>query len=691
VRGVRVLGNKAHTTREVFREVDLAATPRSFTSPGFVTNESLRDDVTRLRAWYERQGFVEADVQVHASRDDRGDVEVVFVVDEGTRYLLQRVVLAGGDPAVTADVLSVMAHCQKGRVARRGEQPARGDDCAENPLLPDELDADARRIEAVYAARGYPPVEAVVELGFDDAGQPQLRASVVPVGATDEERARPTARNVKPLRLGEIFVEGNLVTDRDVLLREMGLQDAKIGDRLDPTLIARGVSRLRRTGLFSRVDLEFLGIADHDGTAHVRVTVEERPASSLDLSLGFSTAQLFSLRVEGRQKNLFGSMFDASAAADLGLFIGRVSQLRTQVRWPRVLGSDVSLSFTPLSLSYRDDPAGIFLPLPSTPAAQKVAAAWELPDTRRRLFSTGTALSIDWRAASLHPLLDEKLTIGAALEARGDWLDVNGRYYAPLSGEAFAALDGVLNVLDVVDPALVVSVTPRIAYSNVDNPFDPASGVGAEIFVRTVPFSLAPYAVVGTQARGYLTLFDDRLTLASGLKLRWGLAGESNRCAPEDTTRCEWGLMQNDLLRPGGDRTVRGVAENTIGVPGILYDQTLTAVAQKGVLQSGVRPGVFGAVLNLEARFTLIRQLFLGALKPAVFSDIGVSTDDLAVNWRSIDDVLAEPRLAVSVGAGLRYVLPVGPLSIDVAWSPFDEGTGVDLPVRVSGALGYIF
>jgi outer membrane protein assembly factor BamA len=156
--------------------------------------------------------------------------------------------------------------------------------------------------------------------------------------------------------------------------------------------------------------------------------------------------------------------------------------------------------------------------------------------------------------------------------------------------------------------------------------------------------------------------------------------------------RCEWALMQNDLLRLGGERSVRGVDENSIGVfPSQLYDQSLVPATVDGVLASaGTRPGLFGAVANFEVRFSLIPQLFVGELKPAVFADAGVSTDDFDFDFDDADAVLNDRRYAFSVGAGLRYVLPVGPLAVDVAYSPFAEAGG-DVPLRVYVLLGYIF
>jgi outer membrane protein insertion porin family len=689
-KSVRFVGNRTMSSERILDEVELAARPRTGSTAGFVTTRALDDDVTRLRAWYARQGFSEADVSVHAVRDTDGAIEVVFVIDEGERFLVSEVVLAGGAPELSEAVLKAIAHCGGTAETPRDPLPKTGRDCRGNPLLPDEFDADARRVEAIYAGNGYPDAAAQVELGFGAEG-PIVRVSVFPWDATGEARSDPRPGNVTAVKLGEIFVEGNLQTSRDVLLREMGLDALARGSRLNPDKIAIGVSRLRRTGLFSRVDVQLIGLDDRDDTAHVRVTVEERPSSTVDLSLGFSTQQLLSLRLEGRDRNLFGTMFDGSAVVDMGLFIGRFSQVRNQIRWPRMFGSDLSLSYTPIALSYLDQPANVILQAPSTSGGQKASASWDQPDSRRRLFSLGTTVALDWRAAHLHPLIDDKLTVGVALEARGDWLQVAGPYIRPLSLQALQTVDGLTTLFDgpaAVDPTTIFSVTPRVAYSTIDNPFDPKSGIGAELFFRTVPFAQTPWGVVGAQTRGYRSFLGDRLTLAANARLRVGVVGVSDRC-PVANERCEWALMQTDLLQLGGERSVRGTKENQVGVPGTRLSQDLSVVVDddgQPVIQA--RQGLIGANANVELRFTLVRQLFLGDLKPAVFADIAYSADELPTQLPSADTLFSDTRYAVSIGTGLRYVLPVGPLAFDLAWSPFDVERE---PFRLSVTLGYIF
>ncbi len=693
VRFVRLKGVSAKAPDEIIEEVELAAHPRGLSNPGFVTIRDLEDDVVRLRNWYAQEGYPEADVSVRASRTSADEIDVVFTVVEGERFVLADLIFEGGEPELTPSILKVLAHC---RGAKKDPPPQQGSDCAGSPLLPAEFEADARRVEAIYAGNGYPDAAASVELGFSDKGT-VVRVAVFPFDAEGDARTAPKTGNVRALKLGEIFVEGNLKTGREVLLREMGLDTAIRGSRLNPDLIAKGVARLRRTGLFSRVDAQLLGLDDHDDTAHLRVTVEERATATVDLSFGFSTQQLASLRLEARERNLLGTMFDGSVNIDAGLFIGRASQVKNQIRWPRMFGSDFTLSYTPISLVATDQPAGFILQAPSTGGGRKAKASWLQPDFRRRLVSVGTAVGVDWRAAGISPLIDDKLTIGVALEARADWLQVKGAYFEPFTPAAFESIDGMRTVfegVDAVKPTSVFAVTPRLTYSSIDNPFDPSSGFATELFVRSVPLAQTPYAVVGAAGRGYFSFFKSRLTLATNVRARTGIIGNSGLCPSVrvdnvvfSDASCEWALMQNDLLLLGGERSVRGTKENQVGQQGLSLGQDLKVSRdEEGVPIFTSRQGLIGLGANVELRFTLIRQLFLGDLKPAVFADIAYSGDDFSPS--TAENVFLDSRYAVSVGAGLRYVLPVGPLAIDVAYSPFDAEQN---PYRVSLTLGYIF
>lgn len=681
VRSVRVEGNAALDDDELLELADVATQPRSWQHPGILTDAQLRDDEERLRDAYARLGFPEASVDAVAAMVPGGHVDVVVHVTEGERFVLAGLELAGGDPALTADVLRALAHCEGGRAADERRTPRIPDDCVGAPLRTNELEADQQRVQTVYASHGYPNAEVTVETAFGADGV-RLRVTVVPADASVDERAQPHTDNLQRIALGEVFLEGNYSTDRTVLLREAGII-AALEQPLDPIELGKGVSRLRRSGLFDSVQLEYLGLEQGAERAHVRLTVEERPAFTVDTSVGFSTQQLFSWRAEARHKNVFGTMLDASVLLDFGLFIGRFSQTRALVRWPRLLGSDVTVSFTPFTVSYSDQPASARLPIPSTVAGQKATATWEAPDFRRRLFSVGTALAADWRPHDVWEPINDALSVGVALDLRSEWLDPASQPVAPFTQDALETIDGLTVVL-ATEPVPSASVTPRVAYNAIDNPFDPREGVGAELFVRLAPpFPTIAYALVGAQVRGYHTFFE-RLTVAGSLRTRAGFAGDPTAYCDEGG--CQWAVMQSDLFLLGGERSVRGVLENQIGVLGPAYDAQLKRVLDTDdnqVVQ--LHPGLLGAIVNLEVRYTVLRDFLIGDVRPALFYDFGMSSDDLQLKLLQERDDPVDVRFAYAVGAGVRWVTPVGPISIDGAYSP-QRNTS-----QIYALLGYLF
>jgi outer membrane protein assembly factor BamA len=732
-------GNTSFDEETLREDAALASTPRTLQEAGFVSMDVVEQDASRLRLFYEQHGFPEANIRGRAERSSDGRVDVTFVIEEGTRFVLSAVELVGGEATLTSKVLSAIAHCESGRGADGSLTPHEGVDCANTPLRPDELPIDAQRVANIYAAAGYPNVVVTSDVGFapngavvrfvisvvarvdnallkqdeptapDDPNQPITAAQAAralarapaanpsdPNNKSDDDgdAKKDNNQKLRQLRLSQIFIEGNLNTDREALLREAQLYTDTIGQPLNPERLADGIARLRRTGLFSRVDVELLGVNDGDDDVHVRIVVEERPTATIDLSTSFSTLNLFALRLEARNRNFLGAMLDASTAIDMGLLIGRASAVRTQIRWPRIAGSNITLSYSPLTASFTDQPAGVIAASPRTPYGETVTTTWNRPDDRRRILLAGSSLGLDWLALGLHPLIDNRLTLGIGVEGRVDYVDPAGRPVAPASLAALQRLDGLLDVF-AQKPSLNATITPRMTWSNIDNPFDPRSGAAIELFVRMAPLGVAPSGIIGGQARGFWS-FGDRFTLAANARMRLGavFANPVDICrgGNDATEDCRWALLQNDLLRLGGERSVRGVTEGSVGEEGQLYDVTLRPRYDDNNLpKRAVRPGTLGAVGNVEARYTLFRNVLLGDIKPAAFVDLAYSGDDISLRSTDVQGFINDTRYAVAVGVGMRYVLPIGPLAVDVAWSPNDKLASLDQRFKFYIYLGYLF
>jgi len=658
---VRFFGNDSFSDDELKDAVPLSAKPRGLVSPGFVGQADLDDDAVRLMQFYASRGFHEASVVVETSLHQGGDVEIHYYVEEGERFALAELTVEGGRDGLLPEVLAAIAHCRRPEADRA---PRTTTDCVGAAFLPDELEADRTRVLNVYVAHGYPYTQVEVLPDFVEAG-PAVR---VRIGSVRDEEFAPRAP--EPVTLGQVFIDGNDHTERSVMLRELGVEEGP----LEPTAVALGVSRLRRTGLYNKVALHYIGIEDKDDTVHMRVLVEERPTLTYDTSLAFSTNRFFSVRNEVRERNFLGRMLDLSLLADIGLFVGRYSIIEPELRWPRFLGWPFWLRVTP-AVVYEDRPGALVSRAPAERGPTVAIASWDAADVRRRNLKLMNKVALEWRPANID------LVVGVDYELRLEWDDPQSKPLDPLSLDALTHVDGLVDVVQV-RPIRVSTFTPRVTWRSLDNPFDPARGFTVDVSARLgAPFigNEEWLSVPQLGLAGYYTV--GRVTFAGRLRSWAAYAfGEEGRRSI---------ALQQDLVATGGDRSVRGYLQDRIGV----RDLPARAAAGEDVTVDG-HLALIGAVTNLEVRYTLVRGFFLGDLKGAAFVDAGLVThndralldDDRAIGV--LTDTTA-PRVGVGVGLGVRYVLPVGPLSLDVACSPLPRPNSE----RCTGhlQLGYAF
>jgi outer membrane protein assembly factor BamA len=665
VRHIELAGAETLSADEVLDAVELVTTERTLVrDSGFPSERDLQDDAERILQFYKSKGFLDARVEHQTTvRGER--LFVVFHIDEGEAYTLSELRLVGGHPALTPAVLAAVAHCGGGLAARQKRPPVVAGDCAGSPFLPEELPADSQRVINVYARAGFPYVKADVALApeWGPAG-PIIEVRVWEPSLSGDEAAPEAPPPPLPVARGEVFLEGNFRTARGPILQEMGLR-AEGEDRLRPERVSEGISKLRRTGLFSRVGYRYVGKEDHSDTLHLVVDVEERNAGAVEGALSFSTDDLFVLGAEWRDRNFLGLMLDVGLRTDLGLFVGRRSEVAARLRWPRIRGSDVDFTVEPRA-QYTDHPGAVPTTAPPSPGPVVGKAVWRSL-SRRRIFGAGGHASLDWRVS---PRRLPGLVTGLDYELRAEWDDPTATRLAPLSPEAFASADGLLLVFEEAQLRRVSVFAPRIRYSNINNLFDPTDGWSGELTVQLgSPWWLAERNAVVALGRttSYWPVGRD-LVLAANARAWAGMTF----VVPGDTSSI---LLQPQLLSLGGDRTVRGYLESApFGLPDLpaqVADASNPQVA--GLLT------LVGAQANLELRYTLVRNFGLGDLKVAAFVDAGVVATNpealLGDPTKAVADWAAADQLGLGFGVGLRQVLPVGPLSLDIAAAPL-RGSG---------------
>ncbi|MFZ9887135.1 MAG: POTRA domain-containing protein [Myxococcota bacterium] len=689
IRGIRFLGNHAFPSSTLEAQLTTLRR-RSLRSSGFFSMKQLEDERRALETFYESNGYLDARISARTEQH-LDDLQAIFYINEGSRYLVKTLRVRGGEAGLLPSILPLLAHCRGGRASNENRVPITVGDCEGAPLQPAALERDAAVFTKAYAARGYPYVHATVRIAsdWDPAGATLLieltDTRLDPITGTSLASTSPPR-----VTLGEVFIIGNHRTSRESLLRESGLPES--GDVLTPVNVAHSMGRLRRTGLFAKVDYRYLGKEFGDEDLSLLVQVEERPAGTVDFSASFSTQDLMELSAEWRDRNLLGRMLDASLQADLGLFIGRRSNLELALQWPRILGTDINLRIHPRS-SYSDHPTAR---LPSTPGSLGPISGLDAYQgvARRRIFSAGMKVGVDWipQIPSL-----AGMQAGIDYELYTAWDDPNAGRISPFdqytyggwtfslpSRRAVSSLDGLIDVFQQT-PTQIASLGPRIKIHRVINPLDPSGGWSSDAAIAVshpLIGASQPSLLLHTGARWYKSLHADWTLALHGSA--WG--GVTQVAAGSRSQ-----LLQPGFIALGGDRTVRGYSfDAPFGVPMLAAE-----------VASGQRTGLIpllGAVTNTELRWTAVRGLFLGDLKLAGFIDAGFVTDDTNLPWtssvepwlspaESLDVLLrATPqRVGVGVGAGLRYVMPIGPLALDLAFSP------LTLSPQVHLQFGYSF
>jgi outer membrane protein insertion porin family/translocation and assembly module TamA len=449
--------------------------------------------------------------------------------------------------------------------------------------------------------------------------------------------------------LDRILVRGNRRTDRDIILRALGV---RAGDPVSRSRLLAMERNLYQLGVFSRVQVS-LTPADLASTRRdVVVHVEEGRTRSLAYGVGYELDP--DSREEGReqgprgfvgysQRNLFGR-------AHHFLMDLRVEEEETRFR---ALLDQPYLAAVPVGLRYElfrfeEDRE-------SFSALRWIGRVEAHDEWRHGRFS----LSIDHRYLELSDFPADLL-----VEQEVD--GVVRRVVRP----------GILSPLETPDPLAedplkpdlqVASVIPGFSWDQRDDPVDPQRGWTLSSQLQ-VAFPLgraeARFADLFLQHTRYLPL-GERGILAGSLRLQaieplrsvGGTEGDNLLAIPLD-----------ERIYSGGRSTHRAFDRLELGIPG----ETLFGAPPRALPIGGT--GL--ALLNLEYRLRL-----LGPVGGTVFFDWGQVFRD----WRDFDASLLRP----GAGLGVTYYSPIGPLRVDVGFN-IDREPG-EPSYRVNFNFGHPF
>ncbi len=672
VTDIDIEGNRAFEDDEILRSIATSSTGcksvflyplcflglDEFKRISRLDRRELRTDVARIKVFYRRRGFRQAEVDTSIVRSD-GRVKITFTVDEGEPILVRSVELTGLEGIEGAAEIGEDLPLVPGR-----------------PFSEIDLARSRNQIERELANRGYAEAAVLVE-------------ATVPASDSMGAHVTLNAESGSRYSIGAIDVSGTVELEDDDVIR---LLSFRRGDVYSLDEIVRSQRNLYSMALFDYVDVRARPSAN-DSTMDVQVQVSEAKLRGIQFGAGVSTTECITIQAGWANRNFLGGtrtlefngqlsniatrslaqQFPCSQAGvetEEGLggadVFNRINWvLRADFRQPWFLGTRNWLHL------------GLFTERQTLPGVYaRTGVGGDVRFTRE--ISRGTALTLTYR-----PTLDR------VDEGSSDFLFCTN----------FLICDPAdISVLE--DPLRLSPLTLTVSRSRTDAVLSPTSGYRLTLEAETASrFTGSEWAYYRTQ--GELAWYQ---SIGNGSVLALRLRGGALRPIGSGIEGVEFTADREELTNPlkrqyaGGAYTVRGFGENLLGpkvllanpreIDCFISDSTVVVTAQNTLVcdpnEAGLTSdeavaraigGLNSLVGNVELRMPLGSDRWSGV----VFVDIGRV-------WSSGGDVPEAERLAWSPGLGIRYLSPVGPLRLDIGYNTSSGAQLLPVVTQLTGS-----
>jgi len=627
---------------------------RGFTERHYLDRQEFKRDVLRIRVFYFREGFRDAQVDTSVVKLDPKKVKIVFRITEGPPTVVTNVNVAFDSTIISAKKVRDLTLVEVGR-----------------PYDLFEMDSTRLQFQNELWEQGY--ADALIDT-----------SSVIDEAA---HTARVTIRLV-PNRLttvGNIAVQGTEKVTSRTVLNSLGFRE---GDLFRRSALLESQRNLYESNLFKLAALEVP--QSFDSVKAVNIVVREAPLRESRIGGGFNTVDFLQAEYRFTNYNLFGGgrRFDLSAAAgNLG-----ANALNGKGLFRRV----------PVD-SFTTGNSGDFLqPTWQTSIELKQPAFLQRP-------RDAVAISAFAQRRAVPSVVIDRgyggiLTYTRTLQFRAPAslsyrfevtrVEANGPYFCVNFGVCDTTTISTLRGHEKLSP-----LNLQMQIDRSDQPLNPMRGyIARGELEHASAATLSDYRYNRAYADGalYSRLGPKNGVLATHLRLGFvrALSGGAGTAGVPV-------LHPRKRFYSGGSQSVRGFGENQLG-PRILTvprdsiasallgpkggpcdvtsdaielcdPNTIIGVDKKPLSNSAFTPRPVGASSliegSVEYRFPLS---FLENLGGAVFIDgaaLGENVLDPLGNVRTLSD-LVRGTGAITPGFGVRYYSSVGPIRVDVGFNP---------------------
>lgn len=268
IKDMIVEGNSAFSSTRILR---LIKTKRKWLfNPGVLKDEVLKEDMERIKSFYHKNGFTDAELE-NEVRPDAKRPHILFIhimIKEGKKYLVGSVTVSGNKDIPEKDVLAVLKECIPGNVFSQ-----------------EALKIDVANIQSLYFDKGY--ISAQVQ----EATAVNSYTGRVDISYNIQEH--------EIVYVNKIKIIGNIKTRDVVVRRELRI---KPGERFDGEKLRRSKERLQNLGFFEEVSYDTEDTSEPD-KKDLLVDVKETKTGTFSFGGGYSTVDQLVGFVEIEQKN----------------------------------------------------------------------------------------------------------------------------------------------------------------------------------------------------------------------------------------------------------------------------------------------------------------------------------------------------------------------------------------------------
>ncbi|UYZ70425.1 outer membrane protein assembly factor BamA [Moraxella bovis] len=454
---------------------------------------------------------------------------------------------------------------------------------------------------------------------------------------------------VRPVYVRRINFTGNLKTKDEVLRREMRQLEGALASNQK---IQLSRARLMRTGFFKDVKVDVKPVPNSPDQVDINYMVEEQPSGSSTIAAGYSQSGGMTFQVDLSQSNFMGTGNRAN-----------MSFSRSETR------DNYSLGMTDPYFTVNG-------------VSQSVNAYYRKTKYDDKNISNYV---LDSYGASLiygYPI-DEKQRISGGFTM--DKTKVRGGQWMGISNVKQLLVDGGKADIDTNGVSFTNDYTTYggvlgWSYSSLDKPVFPTKGVSHNVDLN-LGFGDQNYQKVSYRLNAYYPLWKGTV-LRGHARLGYG----NN-------------LPFYENFYAGGYGSVRGFEASSLGPQSQAYRHLANGTrSTRGEEVGGNALATFGAELILPVPF---KGDWADQVRPVLFFDAGqvfdttkldkelVNLPAVGVSNNNLTYIEQDKELRYSVGAGVTWYTPIGPISLSYA-KPLNAKEG-DQTEKVQFQIGSVF